>query len=149
MPIDVKSNTTAPRSEAPSAVTGAHAIPLFAIHPEFPIDFLQGGCTVNSASVPLVNGVRMARQGDVFRRNASTGLWDLLSVADPSTPTDNGQSVVMLPHDLNCTEQGQSFNGVLRSLHVHKDALTRPIPNFLVGPGKPFLYKYRSPVNVD
>ena len=145
MPYDPSTGTTAPRSEAPSAPEALGIVPLFATLPQFPEDFLQGGCSVDSATVPAdAGGQKWARRGDIFRYQPGNGLWGLISAADAAAATDNGQQVVMLPHDLNCTNPGQSFNGVLRSLHVNKGALTRPIPNFLVGPNKDFQYKHRT-----
>lgn len=145
MPIDVFSKTTHVRSEKPTELQKYGEIPLFATIPQFPEDYLQGGCTIDSDTVPPgQDGIKWAKRGDIFRHQPANGLWGLISDADPAKNTDNGEQVVMLEHDLDCTFQGQSFNGVLRSLHVNKGALTRPIPAYLVGPNKQFQYKNRT-----
>ena len=150
MPINLRTDTTHVVSENPSPLEKQGEIPLFAILPVFPEDFLQGGCSVDNATIPAdANGKKWGRRGDIFRFQPGNKLWGLISAADPATPADNGEQVVMLPHDLDCTAPGQSFNGVLRSLHVNRGALTRPIPAFLVGPNKLFQYKHRSPLDLS
>ena len=150
MPINIRSNTTHVTSENPSDITKQGEIPLFAILPVFPEDFLQGGCSIDNATITAeADGKKWARRGDVFRYQPGNKLWGLISNANAGTATDNGEQCVMLPHDLDCTNAGQSFNGVLRSLHVNKGALTRPIPTFLVGPNKQFQYKNRSPLDLS
>ena len=145
MPIDVINNTTNVRSERPSEIGKQGTVPLFAIPPVFPEDFLQGGCSIDSASITADgDGKKILYAGDILRRNNTTGLWDLLS--GTNAPADNGQTCVMAPHELDCTTQGQSINGVLRSLHVNAGSLTRAIPPFLLGPNKQFTLKYRSNV---
>ena len=75
MPINVYDNTTAVRSENPSAITNRADLHLFAILPVFPEDFLQGGCSIDSASITADgDGNKWAYAGDVFRRNSGTGL---------------------------------------------------------------------------
>ncbi len=142
MPVDVKSGKTAPTLPAQQSGPEAHLIPLLAHPPHFNRDFLVGGATIDRTKVPLENGKRLAHPGDVFRFNPTTKLWDLVSGA--AQADDGTGKYVMLLHVRDCTDENQSFNGLLHSRHVLKGLCKRPIPAALLGAGKPFEYHITS-----
>jgi hypothetical protein len=144
MPVDVYNQTTAPVLPEQQPIVGAHMLPLLAIQPDYTRDFHVGGITIDRTKIAVVNGKRIAAPGDVFRVNPATGLWDLVSgTADDGS----GRRYAMILHARDCTANNQSAPGLIRSQHVNKGALARPIPAALVGAGKQFEYMYASHVD--
>ena len=143
MPVDVRNGTTAPVLPEATPLVGVNNIPLLAYQPHYLHDFMVGGFTIDHTSVPLEDGKRLAYAGDVFRRDDATGKYKLAAANDDGT----GSKYVMLPHNRDVTAGDQSSNALLRSQHVNKGALRRPIPAALVGNGKDFQYMFAS--NVD
>ena len=146
MPVNVNNATTAPVLPKETDMRGVNNLPLLAYQPDYLRDFLIGGFTIDASKIPAdAGGKKWAYAGDVFRRNDSTGLWDLVSGTNDA---GDGEKYVMLPHNRDCTNGNQSSNGLLRSQHVNRGAVTRPIPAALVGPGKQFEYMYSAPLDM-
>lgn len=144
MPVNVNTQTTAPITTAPEPMVGVNSLPLLAYQPHYLHDFMVGGFTIDASTIPTVNGKKMAYAGDVFRSAGTGGPWALCQANDDGT----APRYVMLPHNRDCTNGNQSSNGLLRSQHVNRAALMRPIPAALVGGLKLFQYSYASPVDL-
>lgn len=144
MPINPETRTVYAEDKKPEGLKRS-SIPLLAYQPHFLHDYLQGGCTLDASKIPAhTDGKNWAFIGDVFRRNDTTGLWDLCDAADDGS----GPQYVMLEHDIDCSNGiHQSFNGLLGSQHVNEAALERKIPAALVGYSKAFNYKTRTNIN--